>query len=526
VPERADQDLSFLQQRLALCGATVASLSGLFLAAGVVTHLFVGYLGFFFRDQSRPYHVAATLVALAMWLVARDRRRFSIVGLNRIDTAGTIGISALFALMAYSMPPGVGTLVGMLAVSYVTLGRAAQVPSTPQRTLFLTGISLGLIFVQALLRPAPPPLYMNHPGARLFAAIDPLLWSIAGTALATMTSKVIYGLQEKVIEARQLGQYTLEAKIGEGGMGEIYRARHAMLRRRTAIKLLPGDHSEEQLRRFEREVQLTASLTHPNTICIFDYGRTPEGTFYYAMELLEGLNLDTLIENHGAQPAGRVVNLMLQACGALAEAHGVGLIHRDLKPANIFLCRQGGIDDFVKVLDFGLVRQVTAEASITQSSTQLLVGTPLYMAPEAIVTPERIDARTDLYSLGVTAYHLLTGTPPFRGSSLVEVCGHHLHTPPEPPSQRLGQPLPEALEQLILACLAKKPSGRPESAAALGKALAEAAGVAPFSADQARDWWQREFDPDPQHRSIATGRTIQVALDERVAERSELPKAG
>jgi hypothetical protein len=526
VPERADQDLSFLQQRLALCGATVASLSGLFLGAGVVTHLFVGYLDFFFRDQSRAYHVAATLAALAMWLVARGRRRFSIVGLNRIDTAGTIGISALFALMAYSMPPGVGTLVGMLAVSYVTLGRAAQVPSTPQRTLSLTGVSLGLIFVQALLRPAPPPLYMNHPGAPLFAAIDPLLWSIAGTALATMTSKVIYGLQEKVLEARQLGQYTLEAKIGEGGMGEIYRARHAMLRRRTAIKLLPGDHSEEQLRRFEREVQLTASLTHPNTICIFDYGRTPEGTFYYAMELLEGLNLDTLIENHGAQPPGRVVNLMLQACGALAEAHGVGLIHRDLKPANIFLCRQGGIDDFVKVLDFGLVRQVTAEASITQSSTQLLVGTPLYMAPEAIVTPDRIDARTDLYSLGVTAYHLLTGTPPFRGSSVVEVCGHHLHTPPEPPSQRLGQPLPEALEQLILACLAKKPSGRPESAAALGKALAEAAGVAPFSADQARNWWQREFDPDVQHRSIATGRTIQVALDERVAERPQLPKAG
>ncbi len=514
-----------MQQRLSLCGATVASLSGLFLAVGVATHLSVGHLGLFLRDPSRVYHVAATVAALAMWLVARGRRRYSIAGLNRIDTAGTLGVSALFALMAYAMPPGVGTLVGTLAVSYVTLGRAAQVPSTPQRTLCLTGIALGMIFVEALLRPAPS-LYMDHAGARVFAAIDPLLWAIAGTALATMTSKVIYGLQEKVLEARQLGQYTLEAKIGQGGMGEIYRARHAMLRRKTAIKLLPGDHSEEQLRRFEREVQLTASLTHPNTICIFDYGRTPEGTFYYAMELLEGLNLDTLIEHHGAQPPGRVVNLMLQACGALAEAHAVGLIHRDLKPANIFLCRQGGIDDFVKVLDFGLVRQVTAEASITQSSTQLLVGTPLYMAPEAIVTPERIDARADLYSLGVTAYHLLTGTPPFRGSSVVEVCGHHLHTPPEPPSQRLGQALPDALESLILSCLAKKPAERPESAAKLGKALAELSGIEPFSAEQARDWWLREFDPDAQRRSIEAGRTIQVALDERVSDRSELPKAG
>jgi serine/threonine-protein kinase len=512
----------FLQQRLALYGQTTAALSGLFLVVGVIANLAVGRN--WLEDPGRLPHLAGTSLAIALWLAGRRRRPHSLLVLNWLDAGATVSMAAMFALMAHRLLPGVGTLVGTLAVSYITLGRSAQVPSTPQRTLKLTGISQALVLLSALLGPVPP----GYPevGGRVFATLDPMLWCIAGTALATVISKVIYGLQEKVLEARQLGQYTLEAKIGEGGMGEIYRARHAMLRRPTAIKLLPGNHSEDQLRRFEREVQLTASLSHPNTICVFDYGRTPEGTFYYAMELLDGLNLQVLIDRYGAQPPGRVVNILMQACGALSEAHEVGLIHRDLKPANIHLCRQGGIDDFVKVLDFGLVRHVDRSHSVMQSSAQLLVGTPMYMAPESIVDPERIDTRADLYSLGVTAYHLLVGSPPFDGHSVVELCGHHLHTVPVPPSRRIEKPIPEALERIVMACLAKRPEERPRSAKQLAGELAGATGIATFSSDDARHWWENEFETRAMSLKPSSGqRTIQVDLDQRVAGNSRtLPK--
>jgi serine/threonine-protein kinase len=350
---------------------------------------------------------------------------------------------------------------------------------------------------------------------RLIGTLDPVIWSVSGTALATVASKVIYGLQEKVLEARQLGQYTLEAKIGEGGMGEIYRASHAMLRRPTAIKLVRPGRSE-QLQRFEREVQLTASLRHPNTISVFDYGRTPDGTFYYAMELLDGMNLETLIERHGAQPPGRVVHILLQVCGALAEAHGVGLIHRDIKPANVYLCRHGGLDDFVKVLDFGLVRQIESDKPATETGSYVLVGTPLYMAPEAIVSPKSIDARADLYSLGVMAYHLLTGSPPFTASSVVEICSHHMHSTPEPPSARAKQKIPEALERIVLSCLAKDPADRPQTAADLARLLRAAQADAPWTSADALSFWENEARVSAVSQPSSGARTIHLDLAERL----------
>ena len=515
VPSGAEDDLLFLQRRLALFGGLVALLSGLFLAVRAVALPFADQSPLL--EPGRPAHFAASLLSLAVWLIARRKRPYSIRTLNWLDGVATLGLGLLFAAMAYDIPRGNGTLVGILAISFVMLGRAAQVPSTPQRTLVLSGLSFAFVFVSALLSPTPAQ-YAHVVAGRGFAVIDPLLWCVAGTALATVTSRVIYGLQEKVLEARQLGQYTLEEKIGEGGMGEIYRARHAMLRRQTAIKLLPGNHSEDQLRRFEREVQLTASLTHPNTICVFDYGRTPEGTFYYAMELLQGLNLQTMVDDYGAQPPGRVANWLIQVCGALGEAHRVGLIHRDLKPANIFLCQRGGIDDFVKVLDFGLVRQVQPEADVTQTSTQTLIGTPLYMSPEAIVSPERIDARADLYSLGVTAYHLLTGTPPYSGNSVVEVCSQHLHALPDALSDRLGRTLPASLERVVLSCLAKSPDDRPASAEALAEALQSARDIPSYARSDVERWWQSEFLPSRPRNSVSGERTMHVALVERLPD--------
>jgi eukaryotic-like serine/threonine-protein kinase len=234
-------------------------------------------------------------------------------------------------------------------------------------------------------------------------------------------------------------------------------------------------------------VQLTARLTHPNTISIYDYGRTPEGVFYYAMELLEGLTLEQLVERHGAQPPARVIHMLLQICGALKEAHNIGLIHRDIKPANLYLCRRGDIPDFIKVLDFGLVRDIKSEHNISRSNITAVVGTPLYLAPEAIVTPERIDARADIYGLGCVAYYLITGTPPFAGENLVELCAHHLRTPPPPPSSR--KPVPVDLERAIMACLEKDRETRPQNAQALSEALIRCEDARGWSDRDAETWW-------------------------------------
>lgn len=523
MPAELEGDVRFLQQRLRLYCATIAVLSGLFLAVAALTHLVFG--GGYFDQPGRVPHAIETGLAVGLWAITRFRRALPLGVLNWIDGGGTVVIAVLLARMAYELPPGIGSLVGFLAVSYVLLARSAQLPSTPGRTFAISALSLGAVMVASVIGPMPPGYPANSAG-RALSLLDPLLWAVSGTTLATVASRVIYGLQEKVFEARQLGQYLLEAKIGEGGMGQIYRASHAMLRRPTAIKLLPGEHSESQLRRFEREVRLTASLTHPNTISVFDFGRTPEGTFYYAMELLHGLNLENLIDDYGAQPAGRVVKILTQVCGALNEAHGVGLIHRDIKPANIYLCRRGGIDDFVKVLDFGLVRQQNQDASLTQSSTQILVGTPLYMAPECIAAPDKINAQADVYSLGATAYHLLTGTPPFSGASVLEVCGHHLHTEPEPPSRRLGRGLPASLEQIVLACLAKDPSARPAGARELAKRLEEAEDIPLFDADAARDFWENRYEERARAERAVSGQTLHIALGDRGLDKfRDFPKS-
>jgi serine/threonine-protein kinase len=301
---------------------------------------------------------------------------------------------------------------------------------------------------------------------------------------------VIYGLQQRVREAMQLGNYTLEQKLGEGGMGIVYRARHAMLRRGTAVKLLPPEKAGEQaVARFEREVQLTARLTHPNTVTVFDYGRTPEGVFYYAMELLEGASLEEIVSLDGAQPPARVVHVLEQVAGALSEAHGIGLIHRDIKPANIFLCEQGGEPDVPKVLDFGLVKEVRGAGDVGLTQADAITGTPLYMSPESIRDPSTMDGRSDLYALGAVGYFLLTGGHVFEAQTLVEVCGHHLHSAPVPPSQRPGLTVPPDLEAVLLDCLAKEPSRRPESAATLRQRLRSCQDFGGWSEGAAREWW-------------------------------------
>jgi serine/threonine protein kinase len=292
----------------------------------------------------------------------------------------------------------------------------------------------------------------------------------------------------------KLGPYTLDEKIGEGGMGVVYKASHALLRRPAAIKLLPPDRADERdLKRFEREVQLTSMLTHPNTIAIYDFGRTAEGSFYYAMEYLDGFNLQTLVERDGPQDPARVAHLLAQLAGALREAHGAGLIHRDVKPANVMVCQRGGIADVVKVLDFGLIKELDVRGEVTRSDAHRIVGTPLYLCPEALTAPEKVDPRSDLYAVGAVGYFLLTGVPPFSGKNLLEVCGHHLHSVPVPPSARIGSPIPRALEALVLSCLAKSPEQRPATAASIQRALLPLA--ASWTQDRAARWWAERGAP-------------------------------
>ena len=295
------------------------------------------------------------------------------------------------------------------------------------------------------------------------------------------------------LKLKQLGQYTMEEKIGEGGMGVVYRARHALLRRDTAVKLLlPNRADASAIERFEREVCLTCRLTHPNTIQVYDYGHTPEGIFYYAMEFLRGLNLHELVAKFGPQPEGRVVHILTQICDSLAEAHGLGLIHRDIKPGNVFLCRRGGVPDCVKVLDFGLVREFRADAVEPSNSDgeREVEGTPWFMPPEAIQQGSApTDPRSDLYSLGALGYFLLTGHYLFDAHSIAEIQEKQLTTPPIPPSERTNNHISREMEQLLLSCLEKDMNLRPRSAVELRTLLLATPAAGDWTPENQAVWW-------------------------------------
>jgi hypothetical protein len=313
---------------------------------------------------------------------------------------------------------------------------------------------------------------------------------------------------------KQLGQYTLEEKIGSGGMGSVYRARHAFLKRPTAVKMLNSEGlNQESYARFEREVQLTSRLIHPNTIAVYDFGRTPDGVFYYAMECLDGINLEDLVEKFGPLPEGRVIAILRQVCGSLAEAHELGLIHRDIKPANIILSFRAGIPDFVKVLDFGLVKAVDSAEETKLTQANVTVGTPQYLSPEAIEEPDTITASSDVYAIGAVGYFLLTGTVVFSGKTIMDVCMKHVRAVPDPPSRRLGRAVSPELEALLLRCLAKNPKDRPAGTLALQEELAKCQPLTPWTEADAKAWWATFKKPaggGPASSNTDTGRAQQT----------------
>jgi serine/threonine protein kinase len=292
-------------------------------------------------------------------------------------------------------------------------------------------------------------------------------------------------LQREVDELRELGQYTLVEKIGEGGMGKVYKAKHAMLRRPTVIKLIREDQlSEKALDRFEQEVQLTSQLTHPNTILIYDYGHSPDGVFYYAMEYLSGITLDQLVRIEKQVPADRVIYILQKICGSLSEAHKQGLIHR-----NIMLCQRGGTYDFVKVLDFGLVRQILSDNHETNHQFGIM-GTPGFIAPELLVLDRQVDARSDLYAVGALGFLMLTGQLVFSDKDVDTILHKIVNTEPPRPSEVTEVPIPEALDDLIHACLSRVPDERPASATELAEQLTRITLDTTWTEKEALSWWE------------------------------------
>src|SRR4029077_8872044 len=388
-------------------------------------------------------------------------------------------------------------------IGAVVLMTAAIVPSTPKKTLIAGLIAVSMNPISMLIAeargtwdfgPASNVLLMHYP--------DYLL-----VGVAVVISLVVTRLGQQVARAREMGSYRLRELLGGGGMGEVYSATHRMLPRPAAIKLirpemitaLGRESAQLAMKRFRREAEAAANLRSPRTVELYDFGVTDDQTLYFVMELLDGLDLQSLVHRHGPVPAGRVVYILRQVCKSLEEAHAAGLVHRDIKPANIHLGRLGLSYDFVKVLDFGLVKSVngTDTEDTLGTAAGMTPGTPAYMAPE-MTMGEAVDGRADLYALGCVAYYLLTGQVVFEAANPLQMIGKHLREAPAPPSQRTNLPVPPALEQLVLACLAKAPEDRPRNAAELGRALAAVEGEV-WDEDQAREWWRsvRESPSSP-----------------------------
>jgi serine/threonine-protein kinase len=369
-------------------------------------------------------------------------------------------------------------------------------PATPRRMWIgsLVAASMGpvAVILAYLLGRRVPPLAVTvayYVPTYIFAAV------------ATLPSAMFQRMGRQIKVARELGSYELVERLGGGGMGAVYRARHRFLARDAAVKLVRPEAlgntesaAQAQLRRFEREAQATASLQSEHSIRLFDFGATEDGSFYYVMELLDGRDLHSLVKEFGPLPHQRAMYLLRQVCHSLAEAHARGMVHRDVKPGNIFLCRMGLEFDFIKVLDFGLVKTGRQDASADVTRTPItgqeqLIGTPAYMSPEMILGGPVIDRRADVYGIGCVAFYLLTGTPVFDGNKM-QVLVDHMHTVPPPPSARLGAALPAAVDAFVLDCLRKTPADRPPDARELLNRISADNLAGGWSNADAEAWWQ------------------------------------
>jgi eukaryotic-like serine/threonine-protein kinase len=460
----------------------------LMLVFGVVAWSAFGAIDYIVMSYVEPGSVAWfwTLRALGLVPVAVCGGRIWMEPIPSRRLFTVLDLCIVFSLVAF---------VGGMAVEYrgihssyaagailVLVVRGAVLASPWRRALVLVGVpALAYPLVLVVAAAFSDEIAAQFRDATALAGFaEHASFLVCAVLALTWGSHATWSIRRQAFEARSVGRYRLERRIGRGGMGEVWAAYHRGLRRNVALKTLrPDKHSSTvDVARFEREVQATTQLTHPNTVRIFDYGVTEDGIWYYAMELLEGRNLAELVRAEGPLPPARAVHLLSQAARALAEAHRHGIVHRDIKPENIFITTAGGEEDFVKVLDFGIAKLTADDGSLTLTSGDWIGGTPAYMSPEA-ARGQAADARADIYSLGAVLYFAASGQPPFAADNVAAMMSAHISETPRPPSEALGTPLPADLEQLILRCLDKDPAGRHPDAGALAADLARCADVAP-----------------------------------------------
>ena len=406
-------------------------------------------------------------------------------------------------------------------VALVLFIPAAFIPWREKYQAALSALAVaGSILTLAVSYLLVPEVQAFWSGGAVRSFGEQILLSSVGSALLGATSvfvtRTLYGLRKTAFRAQRLGNYVLHKEIGEGGMGRVYVAEHALMCRPSAVKVLKAASGADgtALARFEREVRLSSSLSHPNTITIFDFGRAAEDTFYYAMEYLEGMDLERFVERFGPIPASRVLFLLLQITGPLAEAHERAIVHRDLKPSNIFLTMRGGLYDFVKVLDFGLAKRIEgADTPSDLTKTGVVFGTPRYLAPETVYGTAGVGPRADIYAFGAVAYWMLTGRPPFTADSAVALMIDHVKTVPARPSEICEVPIPSELDDVVMKCLEKEPDDRFQSIAELEDALRAVPDPTPWTRGRAAKWWELHMTDDEVVRDCFCPPMDEMAFD-------------
>jgi tRNA A-37 threonylcarbamoyl transferase component Bud32 len=491
---RSEAPLDLAEQAAGRVALVAAAVVGVSLLEAAVAHLWPLFTRSGYPTDSEKLDLVGNavldVVSLAAIALMRSRRLAPVTRL-RIGGAYLLIVAALVSLTDHAdhywagghRQHGVPWVTGLILVFPVL------VPMRPLRAL-IVGLVMAATSPLAMLTHAA---VLGAPKPDLAGLIDgfPFLFAF----VAAFSAKVVHQLGREVGRARRLGAYTLETKLGSGGMGEVWVASHRFLARRAAVKLIQPPEAtvdaQTALERFHREAQATAQLTSAHTVRLYDYGTSEDGRLFYAMELLDGTDLDALVKLHGPQPPERVVFWLLQMCQSLAEAHDAGLVHRDIKPSNLYVCRYGRDDDFIKVLDFGLVhcRPLPDRSDPSLTAGDCVVGTPAYMAPELAMGANAIDARADLYSLGCVTYFLLTGKTVFDAPSPIEMMIQHVGKAPLAPSEASLIGVPPELDRIVLTCLAKRPDERPQSADELAELLSGCVLPTPWTQKRAAAWW-------------------------------------